>query len=94
VEETILRVIIGGTVVSTFALLGDVLKPRSFAGLFGAAPSVALATLAVVRPWEASDRSMPRIMGEFTLFRRRGKRLQGGSVPPYLLFPATFSEHF
>jgi hypothetical protein len=38
VEETILRVIIGGTVVSTFALLGDVLKPRSFAGLFGAAP--------------------------------------------------------
>jgi hypothetical protein len=47
VEETILRVIIGGTVVSTFALLGDVLKPKSFAGLFGAAPSVALATLAL-----------------------------------------------
>lgn len=46
-EETILRVIIGGTVVSTFALLGDVLKPKSFAGLFGAAPSVALATLAL-----------------------------------------------
>ena len=42
-----LRVIIGGTVVSTFALLGDVLKPKSFAGLFGAAPSVALATLAL-----------------------------------------------
>lgn len=28
-----------------FALLGDVLKPKSFAGLFGAAPSVALATM-------------------------------------------------
>ena len=37
--------------VSTFAILGDVLRPKSFAGLFGAAPSVALATLgiAVVR---------------------------------------------
>jgi hypothetical protein len=31
--------------VSSFALLGDVLKPKSFAGLFGAAPSVALASL-------------------------------------------------
>jgi hypothetical protein len=28
-----------------FAALGDVLNPKSFAGLFGAAPSVALATL-------------------------------------------------
>jgi hypothetical protein len=32
-------------IVSLFAALGDVLKPKSFAGLFGAAPSVALATL-------------------------------------------------
>ena len=31
--------------MSLFAVLGDVLKPKSFAGLFGAAPSVALATL-------------------------------------------------
>jgi hypothetical protein len=31
--------------VSAFAALGDVLKPKSFAGLFGAAPSIALATL-------------------------------------------------
>ena len=43
----LLRVLIGGGVVSTFALLGDVLKPKSFAGLFAAAPSVALATLAL-----------------------------------------------
>src|ERR1700687_4243106 len=34
-----------GVVVSLFAILGDPLKPKSFAGLFGAAPSVALATL-------------------------------------------------
>jgi cbb3-type cytochrome oxidase subunit 1 len=44
-NEIALRVIVGGVVVSTFALLGDLLKPKSFAGLFGAAPSIALATL-------------------------------------------------
>jgi hypothetical protein len=41
------RFLIGGTVVSMFAVLGDVLRPKSFAGLFGAAPSVALATLSL-----------------------------------------------
>ena len=43
--EYVLRFIIGGLVVSLFAVVGDVLRPKSFAGLFGAAPSVALATL-------------------------------------------------
>ena len=46
-KEILLRFIIGGTVVSFFALAGDVLKPKSFAGLLGAAPSVALATLSL-----------------------------------------------
>jgi hypothetical protein len=32
-----LRFIVGGTVVSVFALVGDLLKPKSLAGLFGAA---------------------------------------------------------
>jgi hypothetical protein len=41
------RFLVGGIVVSTFAILGDVLRPKSFAGLFGAAPSVALATLGI-----------------------------------------------
>jgi hypothetical protein len=45
--EYLVRFIAGGLVVSAFALLGDVLRPKSFAGLFGAAPSVALATLAI-----------------------------------------------
>ena len=44
-KEIFLRVVVGGVVVSAFAMLGDLLKPKSFAGLFGAAPSVALATL-------------------------------------------------
>jgi hypothetical protein len=43
--QILIRFLIGGAVVSAFALLGDLLKPKSFAGLLGAAPSVALATL-------------------------------------------------
>lgn len=43
--QYLFRFLVGGTIVSLFACLGDVLKPKSFAGLFGAAPSVALATL-------------------------------------------------
>ena len=44
-KELIVRFLIGGTLVSAFALVGDILRPKSFAGLFGAAPSIALATL-------------------------------------------------
>jgi hypothetical protein len=44
-KEMLFRFAVGGLVVSVFSALGDVLKPKSFAGLFGAAPSVALATL-------------------------------------------------
>ena len=43
--EILIRVIVGGATVSIFAMLGDILKPKSFAGLFGAAPSIALATM-------------------------------------------------
>jgi len=42
-----LRFLIGGTIVSLFSVVADILRPKSFAGLFGAAPSVALATLAL-----------------------------------------------
>jgi hypothetical protein len=45
--ELLFRFLIGGMAVSFFAALGDILKPKSFAGLFGAAPSVGLATLAL-----------------------------------------------
>jgi len=39
------RFVVGGVFVSLFAMLGDIVRPKSFAGLFGGAPSVALATL-------------------------------------------------
>ena len=43
--EIVLRFLVGGTIVSAFSLIGSLFRQRSFAGLFGAAPSVALATL-------------------------------------------------
>jgi hypothetical protein len=46
-DELFFCFLIGGLVVSFFAVLGDVLKPKSLAGLFGAAPSIGLATLAL-----------------------------------------------
>jgi hypothetical protein len=46
-KEILVRVVIGGVVVSAFAMLGDVFEPKSFAGLFGATPAIALATLAL-----------------------------------------------
>jgi hypothetical protein len=46
-SETFARFMIGGLVVSAFAIIGGLFKPVSFAGLFGAAPSVALATLSL-----------------------------------------------
>jgi uncharacterized membrane protein (GlpM family) len=43
--ELVERFLSGGLIVSAFAVVGDILRPKGFAGLFGAAPSVALATL-------------------------------------------------
>lgn len=45
IAELVLRFLVGGTLVAAFALLGDMFAPKSFAGLFAGAPSVALATM-------------------------------------------------
>lgn len=45
--EYVIRFIAGGLIVSAFATLSDMLRPKSFAGLLSAAPSVALATLGI-----------------------------------------------
>ena len=68
----IVRFFIGGLVVSAFSLISDLLKPKTFAGLFGAAPSIALATLALTVMKEGKQyaaiegRSM--ILGAVALF--------------------------
>jgi hypothetical protein len=70
--EFVLRFFIGGAVVSFFAVLGEIFRPKSFAGLFGAAPSIALATLglAIARDGKAygavESRSM--IFGAIAFF--------------------------
>jgi uncharacterized membrane protein (GlpM family) len=53
-HEILIRFLIGGFVVSAFAVFGDLFKPKSLAGLFGAAPSVALATLGLTVATEGS----------------------------------------
>jgi hypothetical protein len=45
--EIALRFALGGLLVSLFALAGEVIQPKTLAGVFGSAPSVALGTLAV-----------------------------------------------
>jgi Protein of unknown function (DUF3147) len=45
--EYLIRFLVGGAVVSFFAVLAEIFRPKSFAGLFGAAPSIALATIGV-----------------------------------------------
>lgn len=42
-----IKALLGGTMVTFFAVVGRVLRPKWFAGLFAAAPSVAVASLAV-----------------------------------------------
>ncbi len=45
ITDIAIRFCAGGLLVSAFTLISDLLKPKTFAGLFGAAPSVALASL-------------------------------------------------
>ena len=60
IMQLILRFLAGGVIVSLFAMLGGALKPKTFGGLLGAAPSVALATLTLTvlrkgKPYAAAE---------------------------------------
>ena len=70
-KQMLFRFIVGGLVVTAFSALGDILKPKSFAGLFGAAPSVALATLALTIETEgaayAATEAKSMIAGAFAM---------------------------
>jgi len=54
-SQILVRFLVGGAVVSAFSIIGDLLKPKTFAGLFGAAPSVALATLGLTVATEGTS---------------------------------------
>lgn len=69
--EYIIRFLLGGAAVSAFALIGDVVRPKSFAGLFGAAPSVALVSLALAimghGPGYVSTQAISMLLGAVAL---------------------------
>lgn len=44
----LLKGLVGGSLVVAFALLSEALEPKRFAGLFGAAPAIAIPSLAIV----------------------------------------------
>ena len=71
-KEIIIRMLVGGLAVSAFAILGDIVKPKSFAGLFGAAPSIALATLLLTifkeGPGYAAIEGRSMLLGAFAFF--------------------------
>ncbi len=53
--ELLARFLLGGLLVSAFSVLGDLFRPKSLAGIFGAAPSVALATLGLTLASRGAD---------------------------------------
>ena len=71
-KELVIRFLIGGSVVSTFSIISDLFRPKTFAGLFGAAPSVALASLALTVMTEgkavAATEARSMIIGAIALF--------------------------
>src|ERR1041385_1352818 len=57
------RALAGGTLVVVFALIAEVLSPKAFAGLFAAAPSVALASLAITTATETAAKAREAATG-------------------------------
>ena len=58
VAEVLAKAVAGGLLVLAFAALAQMLKPKRFAGIFAAAPSVALAGLMVTVLF-SGDRDLP-----------------------------------
>ena len=85
--EYVVRFLVGGVVVSAFAMLGDMLRPKSFAALFGAAPSVALATLGIGVHRHGADYAPQQTWAMARCDRARG--LSGRRLPTPHSRPAT-----
>ncbi|HEY8088338.1 MAG TPA: hypothetical protein VIF09_10850 [Polyangiaceae bacterium] len=69
--DLLVRFLLGGALVCAFAAAGEVFEPKSFAGLFGAAPSVALATLSLTfaeqGPGTVGIEARSMVLGGFAL---------------------------
>ena len=76
--ELVFRFLIGGAVVSFFAVFAEIFRPKSFAGLFGAAPSIALATIGIAiaiteRPMQPRKRVRWSLARSNFSLRKRGE---------------------
>ena len=58
IAELLVRFFAGGAIVALFALLGEAFKTKTFSGLFGAAPSVAVVTLSIVLVTKGRDQAV------------------------------------
>jgi hypothetical protein len=52
------RALVGGSLVAIFAVIGEVVQPKRLAGVFGAAPSVALSNLALIAAVEGVPKAI------------------------------------
>ena len=63
--------LVGGVFVAAFALIGASMQPKSFAGLFSAAPSIALAALTITLltdgSSDAKDQALAMVFGALAL---------------------------
>ena len=59
----VLKAIVGGLAVMAFSLIGEAGRPKRFAGLFAAAPSVAIASLATTAFAKGGTGAVPYARG-------------------------------
>jgi uncharacterized membrane protein (GlpM family) len=54
--------LVGGLLVAAFAVIGQSVRPKSFSGLFSAAPSIALAALAITSLTDGSSAARDQVL--------------------------------
>jgi uncharacterized membrane protein (GlpM family) len=63
----VLRALLGGTAVCAFTVISEMVKPKKFAGIFAAAPAVAIASLGITAatkgPGAVHDAALGMIAG-------------------------------
>jgi uncharacterized membrane protein (GlpM family) len=57
------KAIVGGCLVVVFALISESLEPKRFAGLFSAAPAVALASLTIILVTKSPHQARESVFG-------------------------------
>ena len=59
----LVKAIVAGVLVVLFALIGEAVRPKRFAGLFGAAPAIALASLLITALTRGASAAVPFTLG-------------------------------